>query len=287
MNIKLIYIENDRMFGAKKNIIYNGLLINPKIRLTENKDLCDYIFMNFRDFKKAQHYKPEYKKKLIVIDYRDNNNIFDIQCFKYFKRSVVNKNSLTFIKYNREIIPITYCLKNEVLEFKNIHDYDRYIDISIFFETNSKESVDTYRNLITNFIKKNFSNYNTHIGICGSKGKIGRNSIQKDYYEKMFHSKIIVTCNPAQWEGDYRTWEALSSGAMVMVDKMITPVTNPLIDEKHVIFYDINNLIELKKKILFYLKNQDLIKKIAKEGNNYALAFHKTSDRIDEILSHL
>ena len=54
-----------------------------------------------------------------------------------------------------------------------------------------------------------------------------------------------------------------------------------------VIFYNRNNLLELKEKILFYLKNPELIKKIAKEGNNYALQFHKPSDRIDEILSQL
>mgnify|MGYP001288080589 CR=1 FL=1 len=47
--------------------------------------------------------------------------------------------------------------------------------------------------------------------------QIGRNSIQMDYYEKMFHSKIVVTCNPDNWEGDYRTWEALSTGSLVFV----------------------------------------------------------------------
>ena len=108
-----------------------------------------------------------------------------------------------------------------------------------------------------------------------------------NYYEKMFNSKIVVTCNPDNWEGDYRTWEALSSGALVFVDKMLTPITNPLINEKHIIFYNRNNFQELKEKILFYLNNPDLAKDISQQGNQHALKYHKPSDRIDEILSYL
>ena len=85
----------------------------------------------------------------------------------------------------------------------------------------------------------------------------------------------------------YITWEALSSGALVMVDKMLTPIVNPLIDKEHIIFYDKNNLDDLKQKIIFYLNNDNLREKIAKNGNDFVLKYHKTSDRIDEILSHL
>jgi len=288
MNKKLIFIENGGN-GEKRIIIYNGIMLNPNVGITKNKELCDYIFMDFRDFNKAKNYKPKYFKKLIIIDYRDKpHEIFNIPCLKYFKRSVVNKKKIggdgTFVKYNREIIPISYCLKNEVLKFKNIHNYERNVDISVFFPPENRPQ---YRYKMASFIKKNLSEYNIHVGLCGARGEKGRNNIQKDYYEKMFHSKIVVTCNPCTWEGDYRTWEGLSTGAMVMVDKMITPIINPLINNKHVVFYDRDDFLKLKKQILFYLKNPDLIKKIAKEGNDYALSFHKASDRIDEILSHL
>ena len=284
MSKKLIFIENNDIIGEKKNIIYNGILLNKNVCLTNDINLCDYIFIDFRDFKIAKNYKNEYLKKLIIIDFRDNqNSIFNINCLKYFKRSIVNKNNLTIKNYNKEIIPISYCLKNEVLNFKNIFDYNRNIDISIFFNPGTG----TYRGRISQFIKENFKKYNIFVGICGKAGPKGRNSIQEKYYEKMFNSKIIVTCNPCKWEGDYRTWEALSSGSLVIVDKMITPIKNPLINEKHVIFYDRDNLEELKTKILFYLKNEKLREKIAKDGNEYALKFHKPSDRIDEILNYL
>ena len=284
MNKKLIFIENENIAGSKKNILYNGLLANINVSITKDINLCDYIFLDNRDFNKAKNYKNDYKKKLVIIDYRDKpNEVFNTECLKYFKRSVVNKNNMKLTNYNREIIPISYCLKQEVLQFKNLFEYDRYIDVSVFFNT----SGGSYRNKIAKFIKEKFSNYNIFVGLSCINWGIGRNSIQMDYYEKMFHSKIVVTCNPDNWEGDYRTWEALSAGALVFVDNMLTPITNPLINEKHIIFYDKNNLLELTEKILFYLNNLKLTKKISQQGNHHALKYHKPSDRIDEILSYL
>tara|TARA_Y100000389_G_scaffold204968_1_gene261383 strand:- start:8365 stop:8943 length:579 start_codon:yes stop_codon:yes gene_type:complete len=192
---------------------------------------------------------------------------------------------MEFVKYNRDVIPISYCIKNQVLEFNKIYNYDRDIDISIFFPPR-KDSW-RYRLSVAYFIKENFTDYNIFVGICGSAGEAGRSSIQSKYYEKMFRSKIVVTCNPNDWEGDYRTWEALSTGTLVFVDIMKTPVVNPLLNKKHVIFYDRNNLSNLKEEILFYLKNEDQAKKISEEGYNYALKHHKPSDRIDEILCSL
>lgn len=293
MNKKSIFIEKDDLVGVKQNVLYNGLLNNKNVYIIDNIEECDYIFIDIiRDFDKIKRYSEEQLKKVIIIDYRDNSKeVSKIPCLKYFKRSVVDKNTMKIIDYNREIIPISYSLKQEVLEFKDIYEYHRNIDISVFFTPGinaiNNNTVTGYRSKVANFIKKNFSNYNIFVGVCGNNGVIGRTTIQKDYYNKMFHSKIVVTCNPDNWEGDYRTWEALSTGALTFVDNMKTPIINPLINEKHVIFYNRNNLLELKKKILFYLKTPDLAKKISHEGNTYALKYHKPSDRISEILSQL
>ncbi len=279
-----IFIENGEIMGEKKNILCNGLLANINVLITEDIDLCDYIFLDFRDYNKIKNYKSDYLKKLVIIDYRDSpNDVFNTECLKYFKRSVVNKKNMSLINYNREIIPISYCLKHEVLQFENVFEYDRYIDIAIFFHPSGGSS----RNKTARFIKEKFSNYNIFVGLSGADGPIGRNSIQTDYYEKMFHSKIVVTCNPDDWEGDYRTWEALSTGSLVFVDNMLAPIPYPLINKEHIIFYDRNNLLELAEKILFYLNNPELAKKISQQGNRHALKYHKPSDRIDQILSHL
>lgn len=287
--MKYIYIENANMMGEKKNIIYNGILLNKNVSFTNDKDKSDYIFIDYRDANLANKYDPRYFEKMIIIDYTDfNNQIINLPCLKYFKRSVVNKKNLSFLNYNKEIIPISYCLKNETLEFQNIFENERTYDISIFFNpNNSNHGHNIYRNIVASNIQTQMRTYNNHVGYCGNNGKIGRNSIQKEYYEKMFHSKIVVTCNPDHSEGDYRTWEALSTGALVFVDKMITPVLHPLIHEKHVIFYEKNDLRDLNNKLHYYLENNEIRETIAKKGNAFALKYHKSSDRIDEILSHL
>lgn len=290
--MKYIFIENANMIGEKKNIIYNGILLNKNVSFTDDKDKCDYIFIDSRDANIANKYDPKYFEKMVIIDYTDlNNRIINLPCLKYFKRSVVNKKNPSFLNYNKEIIPISYCLKNETLEFQNIFENERNYDISIFFDPNNSNngynSENIYRNIVATNIQTQMHTYNNHVGYCGNIGKIGRNSIQNEYYDKMFRSKIVVTCNPDHSEGDYRTWEALSSGALVFVDKMITPVLHPLIHEKHVIFYDKNDLRDLNNKLHYYLKNNEIRETIAKEGNAFALKYHKSSDRIDEILSHL
>ena len=184
MNKKLIFFEKGDISGTKKNIIYNGLLNNINVEIVEDKDLCDYIFADMRDFNIAKNYTYEYKKKLVIIDYRDDSNdVLNLSCLKYFKRSVVDKKNMKLINYNREIIPISYCLKQEVLQFKNLFEYDRYIDISVFFKPNNDNC---YRNKVAKFIKENFNNYNIHVDLCGSSGIKGRNSIQMNYYKKMF-----------------------------------------------------------------------------------------------------
>lgn len=57
-----------------------------------------------------------------------------------------------------------------------------------------------------------------------------RREINTAYMSAMRSAKIIVTCNPSSWEGDFRLWEAMASGALVFVDEMDTPMPHPLID---------------------------------------------------------
>jgi len=107
-------------------------------------------------------------------------------------------------------------------------------------------------------------------------------NVGREYVDKMLRSKIVVNCNPDDWEGDYRLFETLSCGSLALVDKMITPVVNPFEHKKHLGYYD--SLEDLGSQIEYYLDNDDERKKIARDGYEYALEHHKTSDRIDEIL---
>jgi hypothetical protein len=70
-------------------------------------------------------------------------------------------------------------------------------------------------------------------GGCGGSGGRGtvligqashksRGSIDAEYFSVLRRSRVVLTANPRDWEGDWRLWEALASGALVLVDRMFT-----------------------------------------------------------------
>lgn len=285
---KIEKFEIQRNKGEINHIIKDGIQKNEKTVLVENGDDADFIFLDFRHLNRKSGFEGEiierWLHKIVVIDYSDNHHLLNIDSKNYFKRSIVDKKHKSFFKYNREVHPISYCIKNDCLNFP-INFENREIDISIFFRKSNESPKPGMKNrsIVAEFIANTYKHRVTFVGIAGNdgeKGRMGENN--KSYYEIMMNSKIVVTCNPDNWEGDYRLFESLSCGPLVMVDDMITPVTNKFINNNHLIYY--NNLYQLKYNIDYYLNNEHERRKISKSGYEHAMKFHKTSDRIDEIL---
>ena len=115
--------------------------------------------------------------------------------------------------------------------------------------------------------------------------KATRTSINKAYFEHMHNTKIIVTVNPADWEGDFRLWESMASGALVFVDHLFVPHPFPLIDKVHIIYYDNHNKTELWNKLKYYLSHPQEAQKIAQNGYLYAMKYHRAVNLIDYVFS--
>lgn len=284
MKIK-IYIHQEKEFGSVK-ILRDGVNSHDKLELVECEDDADYIFLDFRDHEHKTVIK--FPQKTIMIDYSDSQNIFNNiydNVLKYFKRSVCDKFPSRLHDYgDKNIIPISYVVKNEVMNLDISPLINRQTDISIFFPT-SKCHV---RSEVAKFIEKNFSEkYNIHVGYVGNPGSVGRKTIQQAYYNAMLNSKIVVTCNPHLWEGDWRLFEALSCSPLVMVDRMITPVKNKFVDGEHLIYYDVDKLDNLIERIDYYVENLDISQSIATAGYRHALKYHTAKNRMDEILQEL
>ena len=111
-----------------------------------------------------------------------------------------------------------------------------------------------------------------------------RTALNKAYFEHMHNAKIIVTVNPADWEGDFRTWEALAAGALVFVDPLMVPYPFPLLDGIHIVYYSIHNKTELWQKLDYYINNPVARERVAINGYLYAMKHHRTSNLIDYIL---
>lgn len=114
----------------------------------------------------------------------------------------------------------------------------------------------------------------------------GRRVIQNaNYLDTMRQSRVVVTSNPTGWEGDSRTWEALASGALVMVDTMVVPLPFPLVDKVHVVYYDPMDKAAFLEKLRYYLSHPDEARRIGLQGHAYAVRHHRTANRADYMLS--
>lgn len=111
-----------------------------------------------------------------------------------------------------------------------------------------------------------------------------RKSIDATYFNTMYNARIVITANPANWEGDFRLWEALSSGALVFVDELSTPAPYPLVHEKHLIFFSTLNKTDFINKLDFYISHPDSAERIANTGYMHALQYHRTVNFIDYVL---
>lgn len=111
-----------------------------------------------------------------------------------------------------------------------------------------------------------------------------RTTVSKLYFEQMYNAQIIVTVNPAHWEGDFRLWEAMCTGALVFVDYLYVPHQYPLIGGRHVVFFDNYNRTDLFSKLDYYRTNPMKAKEIAVAGYLHAMKYHRTVNIIDYVL---
>lgn len=291
MSLYKIHIPDvpGHMYGELQNILVAGVQSNPATRLCTSPEEADYIFLDFRHFT-VLGYEVRFPEKTIIVDYRDGQGpAFPNPALLYFKRSVVDRERQSFCDCGRDVVPISYCVKDEYLHRKAQFPAERDIDVAVFFDPD--EPLDSARNYhrtrLAQFVKKHFAHLNIFVGIAGRAGEAGRSGFQKEYFDLMTRAKIVVTCNPDRWEGDYRLFEALSSGSLVLSDRMLTPVVHPLIDWEHLIYFDKDDMQGLGELIRELLAHDDVRGYIANNGYAHAMNFHKASDRINEILAQL
>ena len=272
--------------------------------LTDNYKTADYIVYmmhsrnclnlpyndkNKLDIEKIKEIYDSGKKE-IIIDYNDwtdtrnvpNDNVLK-NIYKYFKRSIVQKEnfwSSKLMEYPREIIPISYGIRSDFIEYDQKFEFTNYnYDICCLFDNGDGGIRSTIPYIVNNYNGPKF------IGRADCPDRY--HVVNTKYFEILKTSKIIVTANPPNWEGDFRLWEALLMGNLVVCDKMVVPsiMTHPLIDKQHLVYY--NNMEELKQLIEYYMNNDEERIKIGKEGREYCLKYHKFSDRVIEVLNIL
>ena len=272
--------------GELKNILLAGVEGHPALRLCDHESAADFVLLDSRHLIHGA-YEIVSPAKTIIIDYRDQPvALFPHDVLLYFKRSIVDRSAGQVFRYDRPVRPISYCVRNEYVNMSSLFPAQRDFDVAVFFDP--AEHPDTarnrYRALVTQTVLETFGHLKLFAGIAGQRGVQGRNSFQPEYFTTMARSKIIVTCNPDRWEGDYRLFEALSSGALVLSDTMSIPMPHPLEHRLHLIYYDRDEPRSLVREIERHLADARAREAIAQAGYTHAMRYHKAADRIGEVV---
>ena len=288
---KIYYVPAYKGGTREYKLIKQGLVNNPRVELVDNIEESDFVFQFYYIARHKEHYPHDLPpEKTVVIDYHDRSHFhFRIECIAYFKRSWVDRVESSDGKYaTKKVIshpahyhPLTLAIMDEFIINENL---ERDIALSC---TLRRKDWHFNRIRVLELLEKMNIQGKKQIGEL-SKGHMRRwnQPDMREYFKLLKRSRIVVTCNPTRWEGDNRTWEAFANGALVFVDKMYTPMVHPLIDGEHCIFYEMSKtgLQELRALILYYLNNPTEAEEIAKAGHEFTMKYHRTSNRIDEIL---
>lgn len=251
----------------------------------------------------------------IVMDYKDELELFhpDLRVIAHFKRNMAIRkwgNPLGVEDYNPHVVHFSpYCVRHDIVnEMKQYEGDPREMDVCCFFEPNDdnwskhipmhyergvrlRDTIENHvgwcgtRRLVASTLKAAQKwygcGYKMHIGKTGSGQTDGRRTPQQDYCRLMATTKIIVTATPDGWEGDYRLMEAMSSGALVLHNRMILPPVG-LVDGKHWVVY--NDHRDMLEKVYYYLANQQEAMKIALAGRQYVMNNHMPHHRVESWL---
>jgi len=144
---------------------------------------------------------------------------------------------------------------------------ERVNDVFAVFTTRK----DTYpnRDKVLNFVKslKDLKSYTKKIQ-------------HLEYIRMINKSRVCITSNNLFKSLSIKYVETLSCGSLLLSDKPEDFDELGYIDKTHLVLYD--NLIDLKDKIYYYLKNYKEREKIARQGMEFVREFHNNSRRVKE-----
>lgn len=81
--------------------------------------------------------------------------------------------------------------------------------------------------------------------------------------------------------------EAVSSGALIFVDYMHVHRPHPLVENKHIVYYNNENKTDLFEKLDLYRRNSRLSRSVALQGYVHSMKYHRAASLIDYVFRSL
>ena len=282
------------------HLIDQGLNLHRGVRRVDSPDDADvilYLPTSTRDIPVRNETVPGFSggavrnanlARLVVLDEGDGpghiRKVKSGEYLAYFKRSWVRKTDGAFAsnppRFKDRYFPMTYSVSNNYTS--GVFDTMRTHDVVCTLRLNKKQPARARGLGWVGAVVGEMGVANS--SIVGEVNHAQRRTISRAYLDHNRNAKIVVTCNPSFWDGDFRTWEAMASGALVFVDQMHVPVAHPLVDGVHLIIYDNHDEGTFRAKLRYYLERPLEAQKIALRGYLHALRYHRTISRMDYIL---
>ena len=284
-------------------LMREGLLLHPNVILVEEADMYEADFVIFlpgsAPWHKTECTNVSLASKMIVMDEFDGHTLFSPRKSEadliaaygesqrwytlYFKRSFVSRSDGVFKNYPHfrvpDVYPMTYALAEAYLQ----HHFNFDRDIEVLCTLRGSPQMAT-RLRVQNWVAEYGITREIKNIVSSQLNKASRTTVNKGYFNQMYNSSIIVTVNPANWEGDFRLWESFATGALVMVDPLFVPHSYPLIDGVHVVYFSNQNKSDLFSKLDYYRKYPKEARKIAINGYFHTMKYHRTVNLVDYVL---
>jgi len=219
--VKIHWIDSpDPEPGRTYTMFLEGMRNNPRVERVGRHEDADWVFMHHMAYLLGATYDGPLEK-LVVIDFRDrpNINVMPKGARAYFVRSwyesSLDKNGF-FERVDRtprwpdNFFPLSMCAMDDF--FLADPPAERDIDVTCCLRNGMHN-----RRAVREELERYFDGKD-YVTQFGPINKGGRNTANNEYLRTLARSKIVVTCQPDRWEGDWRTWEAFASGACVFSD---------------------------------------------------------------------
>lgn len=282
-----------------EKLVLEGLRQIPEVELVNTPEEADYYLLDYvphangEKWNRANTEKFE-GNKLIVVDWTDEwNRSLAYDWFHYFKRSFctpLNKENTPGICPSKSLpkldFPDWHDISYGILDDfpRGAKPFDsREINIGCYLRTECPNRAAIY-NFIRGLSHKLLCRVEVGPISYGGRSHTDKVYIDHTYFDTLENTQCLITVNPSWWEGDSRLWEGLAAGCLVFIDRMHTPTHFPLRDGIHLIYYDMTNLVDLRRSIEYYLNRSEEAKQIAQEGQKYALQHHTSKARIQYVI---
>ena len=210
-----------------RHLLDQGLAAHPRVTVVRREEDADVVLWLPQWTNRVPAIR-EPRRRLVILDEHDDRARRDggyksEEYLAYYKRSFVRKADGAFAGlFEAPLGARTYALPYSISDAYLSSDNEGGRPLDIVCTLRVGQGVYPARARVLAWARAYAAARNLS-GYFGEVTTSTRTALSPLYLKLMRAARVVVTCNPGDWEGDFRTWEALASGAAVVRDRLYAP----------------------------------------------------------------